>query len=1114
MWNRFVLLLLLLSYFFSFSQSLQCNFSFSKKKVCVGDTVWIYNNSIGGQRFYIDFDEELLEDLNYAEIYTFNLGDSIGANCYSHRIFKDRNGDYYLVTGCGTQLTIMAMGRNPENPQWRRLYSISSGISIRDIRILSFEDSLAIFLHASNCQIKGYLFPDPFQPTPRVINFGNFGGQVSCSNGQDLCVVRFDTTKIAFYSVGYGNPSIIHSIELDSLNAFPGSASVTTTQQTGLLSLAYINQSQELELWGGYLSTSSLYHYHFSKPNMGFPATFSFPINISGSNFPINLYKGAFIYNRSPLVLRGKTPGNIFPLIRLLQEESNNASWTGLNLTSISGSVGADFLRYNGNIYACFISYNSNSTYVLVKFYEEHNEGDTLFSHYNPIYHVYSQPDTYVVQCIAYNDTFGMDIQLDTIIVLPKSYGNIFVQNVCAAQPATFEFIPVDTFAILSYLWLFGDGDSANISNPSHVYLSGGDYQYSLIIQNQFGCYSEFFDSIKVHSPPVANFSYTISDCADVPVQFQNQSWLDPNDSLIFIRWDFGDGIFSVEENPVHLYSGGGAFSVKLLVTSDKGCSDSITQTINIPGLSYTNTPLCKDEIVTFNGTAFYPSSTVTNMYWNLYDKGGQLLDTDLNTSIYHYVFSDTGTYTLEFIVTTQNGCVDTFRKSLKVYLKPYGDFKFDSIRCINNPIHLVAESYTLDVPITQYLWEFHDVSPPVQKVGKEVTYIFANSGDHLVKLYLINEKGCDTVIEKSISVGTSPSANFSLPDSLCIRDSIIPINTTWSNDSIQQWLWILSENTFSLLKNPAFQVDTPGNYSLTLIAYAKGYCSDTMTKIFTVVPSPTFAPPILPDTINAPAQLWLTASTSSGNSYYWYLNDSLLSFNEPYLLTFNENANNLFTILLKVVNEFGCIEQWEKDLFVLSAPPPYYDVAILDMEIELDTLGFWVVLPIVQNLSNRDIFYLDWTISLADQNKIQFATSDTLLEGKVKQFYIPIRIQMNPYLETSYVCLTVKNPNHFIDIDQENNQYCKELKGSNVLLNSFPNPVKRELTLVYSLAEPQIIRIELYQSDGKLVFHQIVEGKQGVNRLTFPMTRYASGMYYLILKTKSKHIVTPIIKN
>ncbi|MBI1307694.1 MAG: PKD domain-containing protein [Bacteroidetes bacterium] len=59
------------------------------------------------------------------------------------------------------------------------------------------------------------------------------------------------------------------------------------------------------------------------------------------------------------------------------------------------------------------------------------------------------------------------------------------------------EFIPDDTVG-MSFNWYFGDGDSSKDHQPVHTYSKSGSYYAKMIATNQWGCFSEVWDSVTV----------------------------------------------------------------------------------------------------------------------------------------------------------------------------------------------------------------------------------------------------------------------------------------------------------------------------------------------------------------------------------------------------------------------------------------------------------------------------------------------------------------------------------------------------------------------------------------------------------------------------------------
>ena len=132
--------------------------------------------------------------------------------------------------------------------------------------------------------------------------------------------------------------------------------------------------------------------------------------------------------------------------------------------------------------------------------------------------------------------------------------------------------------------WKFGDGANSTEQNPTHSYLSAGNYTVNLTVSNLNGTDSKTAvitvleeEEEEIDVLPVANFSTSVnSGYAPLSVLFTDLS-----QNATSRGWDFGDGTTSTERNPTHSYLSAGNYTVNLTVSNLNG-TDSKTAVITV----------------------------------------------------------------------------------------------------------------------------------------------------------------------------------------------------------------------------------------------------------------------------------------------------------------------------------------------------------------------------------------------------------------------------------------------------------------------------------------------------------------------------------------------------
>ncbi len=190
-----------------------------------------------------------------------------------------------------------------------------------------------------------------------------------------------------------------------------------------------------------------------------------------------------------------------------------------------------------------------------------------------------------------------------------------------------------------------------------------------------------------------------------------------PTQNQDSLFWDFGDGTFSNQNQPSHLYAAAGIYTVKLFASAQCGTSDSIVRTIKIC------TPLSADfSYLQSSDTVYLDASASQNFSYVLWDFGGSDTATGLFPS--HVFAGGTGSYLVT--LTVANDCGDTLRrfKLVKVCIAPVARWTYTILSNSGSGMTVQFDA-TASQHAAEWRWNFGDSSPLVSGTATPVhTYL------------------------------------------------------------------------------------------------------------------------------------------------------------------------------------------------------------------------------------------------------------------------------------------------------------------------------------------------------------------------------------------------------
>ncbi|MEI9946375.1 MAG: PKD domain-containing protein [Chitinophagaceae bacterium] len=389
----------------------------------------------------------------------------------------------------------------------------------------------------------------------------------------------------------------------------------------------------------------------------------------------------------------------------------------------------------------------------------------------------------------------------------------------CTA-PITINFINTSTGpGALTYQWDFGDGNTSTQQNPSHTYANPGSYTVTLVTVSPQGCSATMTKPNHISIGSISSeFTVPPIICQGSPANIINTTTPVPGSVL----WDFGDGTTSTDINPVKTYTTSGTFNIKL-ENNFGGCTQSVTHSVVVnakptAAFTATQTNFCQvPAVANFTNT----STGAASYQWTFGDGGTSTVQNPSHT------YNATGNYTVQLIVTSAAGCVDTLTRTeyIRVQRPTIAFNNLPMEGCIPLTIAPTA-TIVSNQPIAGYLWDFGDGGT---STVANPSHTYTVAGTYNVSLTITTTGGCTQTftLTNAVRAGIKPVTHFSAnPTDVCAMTNInFTDNSTGNPD---RWLWEFGDGGTSTAQNPTYAYSDTGYFTVTLTIWSNG-CPDKL---------------------------------------------------------------------------------------------------------------------------------------------------------------------------------------------------------------------------------------------------------------------------------------------
>lgn len=455
--------------------------------------------------------------------------------------------------------------------------------------------------------------------------------------------------------------------------------------------------------------------------------------------------------------------------------------------------------------------------------------------------------------------------------------------RICST-PSTISIIDLSTGPITNYRWYFNNALVSTLPTPPPIPIPNGfpigSYDIKLVVLNSnTGCIDSIENTVVVGA---AQADFRISNstiCQGDTVRF-----IDLSPTGASRTFGFGNGA-SISgpsgTNAQYIYPDTGLFSILLIVRDNfSGCADTLEKVDSVrvngayawfDGVGLIGCPGLTSQFMDMSNSS--QNTPIVSWRW---DFGDTVNNTAITPNTIH-TYNDPGTYPVKLVVQDANGCIDSLLKPSYVNVsQPNLSFTttLDST-CLGNTVGF--NNLSTGINLT-YKWIFGPNPGDTSNVANP-GWVFQDTGFHDITLIGIDSRGCvDTLVVANAIYIEQLQLDF-----LADRTSgtCPPFNVNFTNlttGKVDSVIWSFGDGTRSFQNNPSHIYSYPGSYDVTLIAFHRDGCVDTLIKSSYInIAGPTGSLSFNPSPVCFGDTVYFAVDIDSAAAVFLDLDDGLL---------------------------------------------------------------------------------------------------------------------------------------------------------------------------------------------------------------------------------------------
>ena len=406
---------------------------------------------------------------------------------------------------------------------------------------------------------------------------------------------------------------------------------------------------------------------------------------------------------------------------------------------------------------------------------------------------------------------------------------NFGFADICLNETVFFTDSSSAIGGVTDWSWDFNDTILSSQQDTNVTFTSFGTQTATLVVTSGYGCIDSLTQNIIVSPLPTAALTSN-ADCYEDSVEMFDASTV-ATGTIVEWEWMVENGFTGNTQNVSVIFDSASVYSTTLIVTTDMGCTDTITDSLQVqpnPIASFISDSVCLNELSNMVDASTVEFGTIVTWEWII---DGLSTDTLSATT---YTFDSDSLQPVTLVVTSSFGCIDTVTQDIMVHPLPNSAFSYEGF-CEEDNVLFTDESTINTGQVIAWNWDFGNTESSVEQNPSNG---FGVAGTFDVTLITTSNYGCADTTAQNISISPNPTAEFSMSSN--ITQVLDPIYFTDESIDASQWEWDFGDTIgTSTDQNPDYAWNTYNQYTVSLIITNDFGCTDTVTHLVTVKQPP-----------------------------------------------------------------------------------------------------------------------------------------------------------------------------------------------------------------------------------------------------------------------------------